>query len=131
MFSSALLGCASRCVEAGHCCIGDISSNQLPSCEQACHFATLVKSEAAAMANAKKAGLGLAERNKLREALRRHKDNVLSAVDPQIVEVGDDAEAHHIIAAQHQMMEAAPRQMGGPHRARRRGSMLMCRHAQR
>jgi hypothetical protein len=65
----------------------------------------LVKSEAAAMANAKKAGLGLAERNKLREALRRHKDNVLSAVEPQIVEVGDDAEAHHIIAAQHQMME--------------------------
>jgi len=66
---------------------------------------TLVRSEAAAMANAKKAGLGLAERNKLREALRRHKDNVLSAVEPQIVEVGDDAEAHHIVAAQHHMME--------------------------
>jgi len=30
---------------------------------------------------------------------------VLSAVEPQIVEVGDDAEAHHIVAAQHHMME--------------------------
>ena len=66
---------------------------------------TLVKSEAAAMASAKRAGLGLAERNKLREALRKHKDNVLSAVEPAIVEIGDDAEAHHIVAAQHHMME--------------------------
>lgn len=66
---------------------------------------TLVRSEAAAMAHAKKAGLGLAERNKLRDALRRHKDDVLSAVEPRIVEIGDDAEAHHIVAAQHQMME--------------------------
>ena len=65
---------------------------------------SLVKSEAAAMANAKKAGLGLAERNKLRDALRRHADNVLSAVNPQIVEIGDDAEAHHLVAAQHQLM---------------------------
>jgi len=65
----------------------------------------LVKSEAAAMANAKKAGLGLTERNKLRDALRRHRDTVLSAVEPQIVEIGDDAEAHHIVAAQQHMME--------------------------
>jgi len=70
----------------------------------------LVKSEAAAMANAKKAGLGLGERNKLREALRKHKDNVLSAVEPQIVEIGDDAEAHHIVAAQHHMMELRKQQ---------------------
>ncbi len=52
----------------------------------------LVRNEAAAMANAKKAGLGLQERNKLRDALRRHKDNVLSSADPQIVELDDDAE---------------------------------------
>lgn len=65
----------------------------------------LVRSEAAAMANAKRAGLSLAERNKLREALRQHKVHVLSAVEPEIVEIGDDAEAHHIVAAQHHMME--------------------------
>lgn len=65
----------------------------------------LVRSEAAAMADAKRAGLGLVERNKLREALRRHKDDVLSAVEPQIVEMGDDAEAHHIVASQQHMME--------------------------
>ena len=53
---------------------------------------SLVRSEAAAMASAKKAGLGLADRQKLREALRKHKDEVLSAEQPKIVEIGDDAE---------------------------------------
>ena len=53
---------------------------------------TLVRSDAAAMAHAKKAGLGMAERQKLKEALRRHRDEVLSAVEPRITEVGDDAE---------------------------------------
>ena len=71
---------------------------------------SLVKSEAAAMANSKKAGLGLSERSKLRDALRRHKDTVLSAVEPQIVEIGDDAEAYHIIAAQQQLMEMRRKQ---------------------
>lgn len=53
---------------------------------------SLVRSEAAAMAQAKKAGLNMGERQILRDALRRHKDEVLSAVEPRIVEVGDDAE---------------------------------------
>lgn len=66
----------------------------------------LVRSEAAAMASAKKAGLGLADRQKLREALRKHKDEVLSAEQPKILEIGDDAEAFHIVAAQHHMAEA-------------------------
>ena len=88
------------------CISGGLGQDSLASLIDAGHSVPqLVKSEAAAMANAKKAGLGLAERNKLREALRRHKDTVLSAVEPQIVEIGDDAEAHHIVAAQHQMME--------------------------
>jgi len=63
----------------------------------------MVRSEAVAMAEAKKAGLGMAERQKLREALRRHKDEVLSSVEPRIVDIGDDAEAHHIVAAQMQL----------------------------
>ena len=88
------------------CISGGLGQDSLASLIDAGHSVPqLVKSEAAAMANAKKAGLGLAERNKLREALRRHKDTVLSAVEPQIVEIGDDAEAHHIVAAQHHMME--------------------------
>jgi hypothetical protein len=88
------------------CISGGLAQDSLASLIDAGHSVpALVKSEAAAMANAKKAGLGLAERNKLREALRRHKDNVLSAVEPQLVEIGDDAEAHHIVAAQHHMME--------------------------
>ncbi len=53
----------------------------------------LVRSEAAAMANAKKAGLTMSERQLLRDALRHHKDEVLSAIQPRIVEIGDDAEA--------------------------------------
>eukprot|EP00966_Prymnesium_polylepis_P278406 6432832-Prymnesium_polylepis.1 len=53
---------------------------------------SLVRSEAAAMASAKRAGLGLADRQKLREALRKHKDEVLSAEQPKILEIGDDAE---------------------------------------
>ena len=88
------------------CATGGLAQDSLASLiDAALSVPTLVRSEAAAMASAKKAGLGLQERNKLREALRRHKDNVLSAVEPQIVEVGDDAEAHHIVAAQHHMME--------------------------
>ena len=88
------------------CTSGGLAQDSLASLiDASLSVPTLVKSEAAAMANAKKAGLGLAERNKLREALRRHKDNVLSAVEPEIVEIGDDAEAHHIVAAQHHMME--------------------------
>eukprot|EP00316_Scyphosphaera_apsteinii_P023693 CAMPEP_0119306422 /NCGR_PEP_ID=MMETSP1333-20130426/7188_1 /TAXON_ID=418940 /ORGANISM="Scyphosphaera apsteinii, Strain RCC1455" /LENGTH=332 /DNA_ID=CAMNT_0007309725 /DNA_START=33 /DNA_END=1028 /DNA_ORIENTATION=+ len=63
----------------------------------------LVRSEAAAMADAKKAGLSMAERQKLRDALRKHKDEVLSSVEPRIVDIGDDAEAHHIVAAQQQL----------------------------
>lgn len=64
----------------------------------------LVKSEAAAMASAKKAGLGMEERQRLRDALRRHKEEVLSAVEPRIVELDeDDAEATHIVAAQQQL----------------------------
>ena len=88
------------------CTTGDIAQDSLAALiDAALSVPALVRSEAAAMASAKKAGLGLQERNKLREALRRHKDNVLSASDPQIVEIGDDAEAHHIVAAQHHMME--------------------------
>lgn len=52
----------------------------------------LVRSEAAAMAAAKKAGLGLADRQKLREALRKYKDDVLSSEQLRILEIGDDAE---------------------------------------
>uniref|UniRef100_A0A7S3RYM6 CS domain-containing protein n=1 Tax=Emiliania huxleyi TaxID=2903 RepID=A0A7S3RYM6_EMIHU len=64
----------------------------------------LVRSEAAAMAAAKRAGLGMEERGKLRDALRRHKEEVLSAEEPRIVEIDDDdAEAHHIVAAQQQL----------------------------
>lgn len=64
----------------------------------------LVRSEAAAMASAKKAGLGMEERQRLRDALRRHKEDVLSAVEPRIVEIDDDdAEALHIVAAQQQL----------------------------
>ena len=51
------------------------------------------------------------KRQKLRDALRRHTDNVLSAVEPQIVEIGDDAEAHHLVAAQHQLMELRKREL--------------------
>ena len=88
------------------CTVGGLAQDSLASLIDAgLAVPSLVRSEAAAMANAKKAGLGLAERNKLREALRKHKDNVLSAVEPEIVEIGDDAEAHHIVAAQHHMME--------------------------
>ena len=88
------------------CTTGGLSQDSLASLiDASLAVPTLVRSEASAMANAKKAGLGLSERNKLREALRRHKDNVLSAVEPQIVEIGDDAENHHIVAAQQHMME--------------------------
>lgn len=69
----------------------------------------LVRSEAAAMAAAKRAGLPLADRQKLREGLRRHRDEVLSAEQPSIVEIGDDAEAYHIVAAQQHMAEARAR----------------------
>ena len=92
------------------CTTGGLAQDSLAALiDSSLSVPSLVKSEAAAMANAKKAGLGLAERNKLREALRKHKDNVLSAVEPQIVEIGDDAEAHHIVAAQHHMMELRQR----------------------
>lgn len=64
---------------------------------------SLVRNEAAAMATAKTAGLNMAERSKLRDALRKHRDEVLSAVEPRIVDIGDDAEAHHIVAAQQQL----------------------------
>ena len=67
---------------------------------------SLVRSEAAAMAAAKRAGLGMAERQLLREALRRHKADVLSAAEPAIVEITDDAEAHHVVAAQAELLEA-------------------------
>jgi len=60
----------------------------------------LVRSEAAAMANAKRAGLTMEERGKLREALRRHSETVLSAEEPAIVDIDDDAEAHAMVAAQ-------------------------------
>ena len=93
------------------CTSGGLAQDSLASLIDAeLSVPALVKSEAAAMANAKRAGLALAERNKLREALRRHKDNVLSAVEPEIVEIGDDAEAHHIVAAQHHMMELRRKQ---------------------
>ena len=39
---------------------------------------SLVRSDAAAMAQAKKAGLGMAERQALKEALRQHRDEVCS-----------------------------------------------------
>ena len=52
----------------------------------------LMRSDAGAMAQAKKAGLGMAERQKLKEALRRHSEDVLSAEEPRIMEIGDDAE---------------------------------------
>jgi hypothetical protein len=39
---------------------------------------SLVRSDAAAMAQAKKAGLGMAERQALKEALRQHRDEVRS-----------------------------------------------------
>jgi len=88
------------------CTTGGLSQDSLAALiDASLAVPALVRSEAAAMANSKKAGLGLSERNKLREALRKHKENVLSAVEPQIVEIGDDAENHHIIAAQHHMME--------------------------
>jgi len=65
---------------------------------------SLVRSEAAAMAAAKKAGLGMEERRRLRDALRRHKEEVMSAVEPRIVEIDDDdAEQLHIVAAQQQL----------------------------
>ena len=70
---------------------------------------SLVRSEAAAMAAAKRAGLGMAERQLLREALRRHKADVLSAAEPAIVEITDDAEAHHVVAAQAELLEARRR----------------------
>ena len=93
------------------CISGGLAQDSLAALIDAGHSVpSLVTSEAAAMAKAKTAGLGLAERNKLREALRRHKDNVLSAVEPQLVEIGDDAEAHHIVAAQHHMMELRQKQ---------------------
>ena len=92
------------------CTSGGLAPSSLASLiDAALSVPDLVRSEAAAMANAKKAGLGLAERSKLREALRQHKESVLSAVEPAIVEIGDDAEAHHIVAAQHHMMELRSR----------------------
>ena len=70
---------------------------------------SLVRSDAAAMAQAKKAGLGMAERQALKEALRQHRDEMLSSEEPRIVEVGDDAEAHHIVAAQLRLTEELQR----------------------
>ena len=70
---------------------------------------SLVRSDAAAMAQAKKAGLGMAERQALKEGLRQHRDEVLSSEEPRIVEVGDDAEAHHIVAAQLRLTEELQR----------------------
>ena len=65
------------------CTSGGLAQDSLASLIDAeLSVPALVKSEAAAMANAKRAGLALAERNKLREALRKHKDTVLSAVEP-------------------------------------------------
>jgi len=88
------------------CTSGGLSQDSLGSLIDAnLSVPTLVRSEAAAMASAKQAGLGLADRQKLREALRKHKDEVLSAEDPKILDIGDDAEAYHIVAAQHHMAE--------------------------
>ncbi|KAL1503954.1 hypothetical protein AB1Y20_010372 [Prymnesium parvum] len=89
------------------CTTGGLSQDSLGALIDAgLSVPTLVRSEAAAMAATKKAGLGLADRQKLREALRKHKDDVLSAEQPRILEIGDDAEAYHIVAAQHHMAEA-------------------------
>ena len=75
------------------CTTGGLSQDSLGALIDAnLSVPSLVRSEAAAMAAAKKAGLGLADRQKLREALRKHKDDVLSAEEPKILEIGDDAE---------------------------------------
>ena len=88
------------------CTSGALSQESLSSLIDAgLSVPALVRSDAAAMAQAKKAGLGMAERQKLKEALRRHRDEVLSSEEPRIVEVGDDAEAHHIVAAQLKLAE--------------------------
>ena len=61
------------------CTSGGLSQDSLAALiDESLSVPTLVKSEAAAMASAKRAGLGLQERNKLREALRKHKDKILS-----------------------------------------------------
>ena len=44
---------------------------------------SLVRSDAAAMAMAKKAGLGMAERQVLKEALRQHRDEVRYTHEPE------------------------------------------------
>jgi len=59
------------------------------------------------MAAAKKAGLGLADRRKLREALRRHQQDAEDNQDDQpILEIGNDAEALSLKATQDRLAEA-------------------------
>ena len=54
---------------------------------------SLVRSDAAAMAQAKKAGLGMAERQVLKEALRQHRDEVRSSPTTWNAHIHDPAQA--------------------------------------
>ena len=54
---------------------------------------SLVRSDAAAMAQAKKAGLGMAERQALKEALRQHRDEVRSPPATFDAHIHDPAQA--------------------------------------
>ena len=54
---------------------------------------SLVRSDAAAMAQAKKAGLGMAERQVLKEALRKHRDEVRSSPTTWNAHMHDPAQA--------------------------------------
>ena len=54
---------------------------------------SLVRSDAAAMAQAKKAGLGMAERQVLKEALRQHRDEVRSSPTTWSAQIHDPAQA--------------------------------------
>ena len=55
---------------------------------------SLVRSDAAAMAQAKKAGLGMAERQALKEALRQHRDEVRSLPTTWNAPAGCNASQH-------------------------------------
>lgn len=55
---------------------------------------SLLRSDAAAMAQAKKAGLGMAERQALKEALRQHRDEVCSLSTTWNAPAGCNASQH-------------------------------------
>ena len=76
------------------CTVGGLTQDSLSRLIDAgLSVPSLVRSDAAAMAQAKKAGLGMAERQVLKEALRKHRDEVRSSPTTWNAHMHDPAQA--------------------------------------